>query len=405
MLSYLIIIFNYILRTICIMLVDWVRFPTETQRLSETTSVTFFVQFFNSGILLLLVNADLSEQWFAFGLTGGSMSDFNGMWFKTVGNVLVGAMMFNLYYPILEAVMYWLLRCQGRCRDRGCRLPSEDETTKQTSIQSYLDMYAGPVYYMHYKYSSLMTITFITFLYGFGIPVLFPIACFSFLVLYVVERMLLFYGYRLPPMYDERLSEDVLNKLQFAPVLYLAFGYWMASNNQLLSNEHLPPRHYQGDVMLSAHTYGSVFSSSGWNGFEMPLLLTFFTLLIIYFLGSYLEAAIFKCFPCFRIGDLSLTEDLGNYWASLDADDRAWSIAEEENSRTLLTSKLLPDAQFARLQKSAETAKARTLQGVHSYDILCNPLYFDDFSYIPALKENRAELIIDGNEDEGDDAA
>ncbi len=74
-------------------------------------------------------------------------------------------------------------------------------------------MYGGPIYYMHFKYSSIMTITFITFIYGFGMPILFPIACVSFLVLYMVEKLLLFYGYRLPPMYDERLSQDVLNKL------------------------------------------------------------------------------------------------------------------------------------------------------------------------------------------------
>ena len=231
MLSYLLIGLNYVLRTVCIMMVDWIGYPTETERLSKTTSVTFIVQFFNSGVLLLLINANLSEQPFSFGLTSGSLSDFNGRWFQTIGNVLVGAMIFNTYYPILEAVLYWFLRWQGRCRDRGCRCPSAEETTKQKAIQGYLDMYAGPIYYMHYKYSSIMTITFITFMYGFGIPILFPIACVSFLVLYVVEKLLLFYGYRLPPMYDERLSEDVINKLQFGPVLYLAFGYWMASND------------------------------------------------------------------------------------------------------------------------------------------------------------------------------
>lgn len=83
---------------------------------------------------------------------------------------------------------------------------------------------------MHYKYSSILTIVYITFMYGFGMPVLFPIACASFLVLYFVEKIMLFYGYVMPPMYDERLSNDVLRKLQFAPLLYIMFGYWMASN-------------------------------------------------------------------------------------------------------------------------------------------------------------------------------
>jgi len=88
----------------------------------------------------------------------------------------------------------------------------------------------GPVYFMHFKYSSILTIVYITFMYGFGMPVLFPIALFSFIVLYLVEKYALFYVHITPPMYDERLSNDVLNKLQFAPLLYLIFGYWMASS-------------------------------------------------------------------------------------------------------------------------------------------------------------------------------
>ena len=230
---------------VCIAMVDWIGYPTETERLSWTTNVTFYVQFFNSGVLLMLINADLSEQPFSFGLTSGHFSDFNARWFKTIGNILVGAMTFNMYYPVIEAVMYWCMRAFGRCRDRGCRCPSDNESTKKTSVQAYLNVYAGPIYFMHYKYSSIMTITFITFMYGFGIPQLFPIACVSFFVLYIVEKLLLFYGYRLPPMYDERLSEDVLRKLQFAPIIFIAFGYWMASNNQLLSNDHLPPKSKQ----------------------------------------------------------------------------------------------------------------------------------------------------------------
>ena len=196
---------------VCIMLVDWIRFPTETIRLSKTTTVTFWVQFFNSGFLLLLVNANMTEQPFAFGLTSGSIPDFNNQWYRGVGNVIIGAMFFNLYYPLLEAGLYWAMRVWGRFRDRSCRCSGR--TTKTKSIQAYLNVYSGPVYYMHYKWSTIMTNTFITFMYGFGMPILFPLAMGSFIILYIVEKFLLFYGYRLPPMYDEQLSQDVLNKL------------------------------------------------------------------------------------------------------------------------------------------------------------------------------------------------
>ena len=257
---------------------------------------------------------------------------------------------------------------------------------------------------MHYKYSSIMTITFITFMYGFGMPILFPIACGSFIVLYMVEKSLLFYGYRLPPMYDERLSQDVLNKLQFGPVLYLVFGYWMVANQQLLSNDHLIPMVSGADVPLLDHTYGQVFTVYGWEGLKWPMFLVFFFLLFIFFFGSWLEACFGKCCSNLMIGDIELNEEIDNYWAALDDGDRKWSQKEEENARSLLTSKILTDSQYQRLQTVPKT-KGKCLQGVHSYDILANPLYFDDFQYVTAAEDQRDLMIIDDDEQEGNDSA
>ena len=94
-----------------------------------------------------------------------------------------------------------------------------------------MEIYMGPVYYMHYKYSTVLNICFVTMMYGFGLPILFPVAVVGFTILYFLEKSMLYYSYRMPPMYDERLSESVLRKLQFAPIFYLAFGYWMVNSH------------------------------------------------------------------------------------------------------------------------------------------------------------------------------
>ena len=315
-LSYLLIGINYVLRTVCIMLVDWIGFNTETERLSKTTTITFVVQFFNSAFLLLMTNANMSEQPLSFGLTTGSMPDFNTGWFRSVGDVIVAAMVFNVYYPIIELLMYWALRVLFRCIDRGCRCRGD---TKSTSIQSYISTYAGPLYFMHYKYSSILTIVFITMMYGFGMPILFPIAMLSFLVLYITEKIMLFYGYVMPPMYDERLSNDVLNKLQFAPLLYVIFGYWMASNQQLLSNDHLTPVESSFSTYVTNHTMGDIFSGEGWAGIKWPLMFTFIVLNIVWYFGDNIVNWLTECMPNLRIGDVEVDESIDGYWASLDA--------------------------------------------------------------------------------------
>ena len=64
---------------------------------------------------------------------------------------------------------------------------------------------------------------------------------------------------------------------------------------------------------------------------------------------------------------------------------------------------LLTSEQYSRMKEVKQT-KGKTLQGVHSYDMLSNPLYFDDFQYISA-DQDRAALVIDGDDNEGDDNA
>ena len=400
-LSYLLIGINYILRTVCIMLVDWIGYATETERLSKTTTITFIVQYFNSAYLLLMVNANMSEQPITFGLTTGAMPDFNSAWFRSVGDIIVAAMVFNVYYPAIEAIGYWALRWLYRCLDRGCKCKGD---TKSTSIQGYISLYQGPIYFMHYKYSSILTICYMTFMYGFGMPVLFPIALASFIVLYICERIMFFYAYVMPPMYDERLSNDVLNKLQFAPLLYVIFGYWMASNQQLLSNDHLTAVPSSLDVYVTDHTMTSVFQGEGWANLKWPLLCTFLILNLIWYFGNAIQNMLYECFPYLKIGDVEINEEIDSYWASLDEGDRKWSTMEEENTRSLKF-KILTDGQYSTLKNTAPT-KGKTLQGVHSFDILANPLYLDDFQYVTAAEgEDRAEMIIDDDDDETNDAA
>ena len=139
----------------------------------------------------------------------GQFSDFNEMWFRSIGNTLVGTMFFNAFFPLLEAMGYWGLRIFFRLLDKGCSC--DHYKTRKTSIQSFVDTYTGPIYLMHYKYSTLLNIVFVTFMYGLGLPILFPIAALSCLILYLQEKTMLYYGYRVPPMYDERLSQTVLD--------------------------------------------------------------------------------------------------------------------------------------------------------------------------------------------------
>ena len=61
-------------------------------------------------------------------------------------------------------------------------------------------------------------------------PILFPIALLAFLTLYIMERLLLAYSYKKPPMFDKSLNKVAINILTMAPFLYCTFGFWMFNN-------------------------------------------------------------------------------------------------------------------------------------------------------------------------------
>lgn len=94
---------------------------------------------------------------------------------------------------------------------------------------------------MHYKYSAIMNIVFLTMMFGAGLPILFPLASGSLLTMYLVEKYEIYYVFQQPPAYDDKLNNAVLVNLDKAPVLLLAFGYWFLTNLQILNNDYLKP--------------------------------------------------------------------------------------------------------------------------------------------------------------------
>lgn len=232
--KYLVVIINYVLRLLIVRPCIYVGMPTKGEESKLVTRSIFICQFLNTAVIMLLLNANLEPQGVPF--FDGQLSDFNSYWYNDTGNTIVGTMVFNAYWPFLEWLLLLLVfKVRNRVKDSGWRC--RGHTTKKKTLKQYIDLYSGPQYLIHFKYSTIMNIVFVTFLYGAGMPVLFPVAAVSLFVLYVIEKVLIFYWYRQPPMFDEKLNNSVLDILTYAPLLYFSFGYWMLSCPELFSND------------------------------------------------------------------------------------------------------------------------------------------------------------------------
>ena len=83
-----------------------------------------------------------------------------------------------------------------------------------------MEIYSGEEFKIHIKYAYILTVCYTAFIYGPMIPFLFLIATASLIVLYIVEKLAMAYGYQKPPMYDDEHNVLVVRMLAFAPVLY-----------------------------------------------------------------------------------------------------------------------------------------------------------------------------------------
>ena len=109
-------------------------------------------------------------------------------------------------------------------------IPTRYTDTRSRNLQSFEELYSGPEFSMHYKYSYIMNVAFCAFLFGPGMPIMFPIAWFAVFLQYTMERLLMAYSYRKPAMYDSQINRTCLRMLSFGPALYVLSAAWTFSN-------------------------------------------------------------------------------------------------------------------------------------------------------------------------------
>lgn len=124
-----IICINFERRMTIIWLVTWIGYDTQSKLMSKITSCVFVGLFFNTGFLLTMTNANLSDvnSWLSV-IFNGRYYDYSPRWYAMVGSTLVPTMLINAFTPAMFEVTtnmkVWFLKKF----DNGCRV-CESETT------------------------------------------------------------------------------------------------------------------------------------------------------------------------------------------------------------------------------------------------------------------------------------
>ena len=179
--SVLIVGFNFILRNIIIELIRWFGKKTRSKGMDTILRITFTTQFFNTAVLTLLVHSNFSNS-SAFGINkvfNGDHPDFTMEWYFKVGVFFSQTLIILGFAPLIDVVSGTLRMRVFQKLDIGTiksQNKSHSNKTKVKTVQYFVNTYAGPELMLHYRYANLMISIAMPMMYGFGVPVLFPIA-------------------------------------------------------------------------------------------------------------------------------------------------------------------------------------------------------------------------------------
>ena len=117
--SFIIVFLNYYLRVFIMAMIKRIGQRTQSRETNMIMVYVFVAQFFNTGISILLINANTNEAGLKLGIFNGSNPDFDYSWYDNIGSALVSTMLFNAYWPFIELGMEFMTTGINYILDKG----------------------------------------------------------------------------------------------------------------------------------------------------------------------------------------------------------------------------------------------------------------------------------------------
>lgn len=167
-----------------------------------------WIQFINLGLVLLIIGMNVKIgkiKWAPTGFLQGDYEDISSMWYIDVGTQIILAMILEIGAPHFIPFCYLAYYGVRRAWDRGCTC---DKRKSKKYLQSdYEELYTGPEFHLDARLAQIIAVTWTTFMYSPGLPILFIIAAINFFFIYWIDKWLILRFYRTPKNYDEQSIE------------------------------------------------------------------------------------------------------------------------------------------------------------------------------------------------------
>jgi hypothetical protein len=196
------------------------RYKTTTERSISVSINTFYAVYFNTALLLLLVNgkirifanAHLNEE------NDLASTDYDELWYSSVGLAITNIMAYNIFIPHLAPFAKSLLN--------PIRRWYHGDGLTQIQLNEF---YLTDKFEMEQKCAQLMQTLAVTLTFSAGMPALYPIAFVTLLVMYWLDKYFLLRVDTKPRVVQGQLGKELLKLMPYMVLVHLANGFWMYS--------------------------------------------------------------------------------------------------------------------------------------------------------------------------------
>jgi hypothetical protein len=150
--AFITIAINVVLNQLVFIGVAFEKHNNATSELRARALYLFVLQFINTGLLVLLLNAQISSPTFSL-LRSGENPDFNVSWYTSVGTSIILTMLLNLFIPHIMPLALTLYSSLKRCCDRDCS-DNRKKTNKYTQAELN-ELHLGPEMQIDERYAQL----------------------------------------------------------------------------------------------------------------------------------------------------------------------------------------------------------------------------------------------------------
>ena len=203
----------------------------------------------------MLINARFRYFTFFNNIFDGQYSDFDEGWYHDIAPFIVSPMYIQVIFPIQNLIPDIAIQQGLAWLDRRFTHPRLYKTHCTSALQ-YADLNSGAEHLLFEKYPRLVNIVMVSMMYSFGMPIFIILTFVCLMVSYIVDKIIVVYYHRKPPMYDDTLNNLSVQLLKWGAFFYIAIAYWMISNRQMFAND-VVPRAYQDEIEEYNHYFNS----------------------------------------------------------------------------------------------------------------------------------------------------